>query len=1137
MGRVADPVAEEVIAGRAEHADEGIEEPLSADLMARIRELLSDGRILLPLNEARVVDDLGNIHDELGRFSHKNGFDYAGAATGLAAKNVHLPDPALLDPALRPVVVEAAAAFRDRFPAVPLLVKVEVSSEPNFQAESQGFLVRLNPEWFGPGGKDRFVGAEAADRAAGWSAEPTPRGVMEHEFGHVIDWMTYFEASKIFGTRLTADSDTGSGRRGPEERFAEAFSQLYIRDPDQWSSDAVTLSRLLNEPGLAGAYIDKKPVLRVVDALGNIHDELGRFSRKNGAAEVPGSFTTIVAAEDWIRASFPNAKVSFGRDFRPVGARGRYTRQPLVSTPDIEAVNEVTRGLALALEKFPVLRTELNGVFISDPASNNIPLSWYAWAERGPGHGTALHLSSNWMTNWNYAVYADEQSDALMLHDSIPVASPSEWDTAYSRTKEALEKDLASGWHPQGTDGWDDIVMHEVGHAMFNRIDRVLRHEEPHVPSEWANFKNALTGTMSWRFPDRRMDAIPYASDYAKHSVKEAFSELFAKTFQTGGDPSGEDSGALLKVLTTERNAPVVSERSVRVVDAHGNIHDPHTGEFTHKDGGAAAILAEEPGNFTTISNAAYWCRKTFPRAVVYLDFAETEEGGYERDPRTATPDIEAINQITRGLRLMADRFPVLRDELTRIGVTDTYRGIPGVDDEDGRIVYAWVRGNQEMGNWGSELEFSANWLTNFVGDFPEGQAAKWSENPDAAIATYPTAISRLEKSLAEDVATGWHPAGMVDWVGMTIHEMGHALSNSIDRALYSADRGAAPGWEPPEADSEFIAWSEFTDAVDPTGGSIPPVSDYARKNADEAFAELVAATYTPGSPVVRGVADLDYLLRVALRPALRGEVSRLVSWVDTGRRVVDAYGNIHDPHTGEFTHKDVGAGNLRACKTLADLSAYVGTRYGYADFTGIPEEDLPVLRDCVAEIDRLTAKFPNTLVNQSSESGRTWMFTGIGTTSSPECPRNVKELMGDAWGATKGLSQHGGPRIWLNTASPEIFRDGTGMMGQIGFTLERTSQEAMVHEFGHVVHETERHALANAREAFWSVYGDASKPMRQLGRDLGIYAMGTEEERYATFFSALNSPGLIDRLPTEAARNRVHKVQRLTNQWGVDGL
>jgi hypothetical protein len=233
----------------------------------------------------------------------------------------------------------------------------------------------------------------------------------------------------------------------------------------------------------------------------------------------------------------------------------------------------------------------------------------------------------------------------------------------------------------------------------------------------------------------------------------------------------------------------------------------------------------------------------------------------------------------------------------------------------------------------------------------------------------------------------------------------------------------------------------------------------------------------------------------------------------------------------GASTKSDTSS--LAACRSVKDAEAYVRGKYGYADFTGIKAEDLPALKDSIAEIDRMAAEFPEALVPNNLEDAERplypiiWKFNGIGTTSAADCPGNVRDLMGDAWGATKGLSS--GIRIWINTAEGSSFDDGSGDLGLIGFTVGRGAAEAMVHEWGHVLHIKDSHSLQDAQWSIGDVYDSLAKPRRQMFRDTSIYAGFSPEERYAEIFAVLHTPRAFAER-SAAAKARLLRVQKLVN-------
>lgn len=239
-------------------------------------------------------------------------------------------------------------------------------------------------------------------------------------------------------------------------------------------------------------------------------------------------------------------------------------------------------------------------------------------------------------------------------------------------------------------------------------------------------------------------------------------------------------------------------------------------------------------------------------------------------------------------------------------------------------------------------------------------------------------------------------------------------------------------------------------------------------------------------------------------------------------------------PAVGGAAPKDDKPAGLAGCRSVKAVAAYVRDKYGYGDFTGLKESDLPALKESIAAIDRMAEEFPEALVLDDPDAGGRpdfpiiWKFNGIGTTSSPECPGNVRDLMGDAWGATKGLSS--GIRIWINTAEGSSFDDGSGDLGLIGFTVAKGPAEAMVHEWGHVMHVKYSHSLQDAQWSIGDVYDSFAKPRRQVFRDTSIYAGFSEEERYAEVFAILHIPRAFAER-SAAAQARLLRVQKLVNK------
>jgi hypothetical protein len=213
--------------------------------------------------------------------------------------------------------------------------------------------------------------------------------------------------------------------------------------------------------------------------------------------------------------------------------------------------------------------------------------------------------------------------------------------------------------------------------------------------------------------------------------------------------------------------------------------------------------------------------------------------------------------------------------------------------------------------------------------------------------------------------------------------------------------------------------------------------------------------------------------------------------------------------------------------KTVDDAAAYVGSRYGYGDFTGVKESDLEYLHLMIEALDSMSSDYPQL------RSDPAWMFAGLGTYQSPAVPEVVLELGADAFAVTR--NKYGkGPMIWFNTLEDRLFAEGTGLMGEIGFTAERSALDAMYHEIGHAVMSVsnptrvERIFFAARDE----IYGSYAKPMTMFMNDTGsIYAGGSSiEEAFATVFYRLNAPGGLDGL-SKAAVKRLRRLADRVNE------
>ena len=216
--------------------------------------------------------------------------------------------------------------------------------------------------------------------------------------------------------------------------------------------------------------------------------------------------------------------------------------------------------------------------------------------------------------------------------------------------------------------------------------------------------------------------------------------------------------------------------------------------------------------------------------------------------------------------------------------------------------------------------------------------------------------------------------------------------------------------------------------------------------------------------------------------------------------------------------------------ESIAQAEDYLASKYDLGDLTGVQPEDLSTVQDMIAEVDRIVAQYP------ALTSDPEWRFLGIGTYETAGVPGAVLELGSDAFAVTRNTTSFGkGPAIWLNTLSEGLLSEGTGMMGEIGFTAEKSAVDAIIHEMGHAVmavsdyQRVERGFLAYRDE----IYGAFKSPLGMFMRDTGsIYAGGPRmEEAFATVFYRLNAPGGLDGL-SKAAIKRLRKLADRLNEW-----
>jgi GNAT superfamily N-acetyltransferase len=262
---------------------------------------------------------------------------------------------------------------------------------------------------------------------------------------------------------------------------------------------------------------------------------------------------------------------------------------------------------------------------------------------------------------------------------------------------------------------------------------------------------------------------------------------------------------------------------------------------------------------------------------------------------------------------------------------------------------------------------------------------------------------------------------------------------------------------------------------------------------------------------------------------------------------------------------------------SVPEAEADIRRRFGYADLTGIADEDIESLNEILDEVYRLIEEYPQTMSNERTSGtasnrfeDKQWRFRGIGTYAADSTPPNVEEQAMDSWATTaprgpridifspevpaplhptQDPDQAGwGPYIWIDS---ENVGDYFSVMSAL-----RDHRDAIVHEMGHVVayigdtrytngHERLMREFRWARDEVYEADG-IKNPRRQWMRDLdSIYgdysidnttAENPEEEAFAELFAVLNAPGLLDetkdgRKRSAAAKRRLLRIRRKLNE------
>ena len=274
--------------------------------------------------EKRVVDAHGNVHDDLGRFSEKGGYgaDPFGGRSDAAMGRVEY--------ARTLEIAKAARAWPDTQPWNATRDDIAAGRVPFFVVKdlSPGTIAMaaLGEIWVNV---DQWDQREPKERAV----------VLYHELGHFALASAEIEpaiSAEIIGLsgRTPLPASAWGSLAGSIDPVGETLADIYAdvatsepgidQDgsgvkvpglPGRWVTDerAVKLwatveseARFNGFPGGTQVLLWPRQQLpdratRVVDALGNVHDELGRFSEKGGAASGPDFWYPWSEDHDWAK--------------------------------------------------------------------------------------------------------------------------------------------------------------------------------------------------------------------------------------------------------------------------------------------------------------------------------------------------------------------------------------------------------------------------------------------------------------------------------------------------------------------------------------------------------------------------------------------------------------------------------------------------------------------------------------------------------------------------------------------------------------------------------------------------------------------------------------------------------------------
>ena len=358
----------------------------------------------------------------------------------------------------------------------------------------------------------------------------------------------------------------------PKSTRMIAFTQDAARRmPEMPGSDE--LLRLLKSD-LFGRQLDGDPKLpsqppsvgTEVRYPGQPRDEKGQFS-------TTGSHS-LQAAEQVLSKAMPNASVDLS------------TTIPV----DVLTIDRVAAALDADLTRWPEVAPNVTSVRMTDAQA--VGTSILGVYVKEDARGVITDPTIRMAINADEFVLSPRKADFLPdkyvgrdsqgrdIYESDQSATVAEWD---------IHLGSRIGWMSPGTD-LEFVVTHEVGHMVEAAYSSVVLE---FMTSLRSDYYDGIKPSSELASLGKDPEATLYPNFASRQNVHEWFADLFAMS-ERGLRPAGYEwqVDRTTELLSTIREraakpyAPVTTRYDRVVVDALGNLHDDHTGQFTRKDGG-----------------------------------------------------------------------------------------------------------------------------------------------------------------------------------------------------------------------------------------------------------------------------------------------------------------------------------------------------------------------------------------------------------------------------------------------------------------------------------------------------------------------------------------------------------------------